>query len=130
MGRTGRNWIVPTDTTRRKAVNLARKYLREGYGRSKAHRMAAKEVGYSVGSIYSWKKQYPVKRTTTVVHSHKEPTTNTTTSTSLKGVVVNHNLNASTNEKFRVLSVDLMTDDGNIITLTEKSLKSIVKLFG
>ena len=142
MGNTLRTWTMPTNTVRLKAVRLARKYLREGVSPSKARRMASKEVGYSVASIYQWEKQFPtkgrvrttpVKRTTTTIHSHKQPTTKTTTSTPLDGVIVNHNLNHNLDvvgDQLRILSVDLVTSDGNIITLTEQSAKSIVKIFG
>ena len=137
-----KTWTMPTNTIRLKAVRLARKYLREGYGPSKARRMASKEVGYSVASIYQWEKQFPVKgrvrniplkRTTTTIHSHKQPTTKTTTSTPLDGVIVNHNLNHNlevVGDQLRILSVDLVTSDGNIITLTEQSAKNIAKIFG
>ena len=137
MGNTLRTWTVPTDAIRLKAVRLSRKYLREGYGPSKARKMASKDVGYSVGAIYTWEKQFPLKnnvknvstkQTTTTIHSYKHPTNKTTKSTSLNGVVVNHNLD--TEDQFRVLSVDLITNNGNVITLTERLAKSIVKIFG
>ena len=139
MGNTSRSWVMPTDATRLKAVRLVRKYMRNGHKSTEAHRMTSKDVGYSVASIHQWEKQFPLKRktkaldvkqTTTTIHSYKNPTKKTTKSTSLNGVVVNHNLNSNTDDKFRVLSVDLMTNDGNIITLTEGLLKNIVKIFG
>ena len=142
MGTTIKTWTMPTNTVRLKAVRLARKYLREGYSPTKARRMASKEVGYSVASIYQWEKQFPSKdklrttprkRTTTTIHSHKSPTIRTTTSTPLDGVIVNHNLNHNldvVSDELRILSVDLVTVDGNVITLTEQSAKNIVKIFG
>ena len=36
MGNTLRSWTMPTNAIRLKAVRLARRYLREGYGASKA----------------------------------------------------------------------------------------------
>ena len=139
MAKSTRTWVVPTNTIRLKAVRLVRKHVREGHSLSKARLMVSKIVGYSVSSIISWENQFPLKnklktgttrRTTTVVHSHKKPTKKTTTSTSLNGIVVNHNLNANTDDKFRVLSVDLMVNDGNIITITKESLENITRLFG
>jgi len=141
MENTLRTWSVPTNTIRLKAVRLARKYLREGVSPSKARKMASKEVGYSVASIYAWEKQFPTKgsirknlgkRTTTVIHSHKLPNNKTTTSTALDGIVVNHNLNNNLDtvgDQLRILSVDLVTTNGNIITLTEESVKNIAKIF-
>ena len=60
MENTLRTWIVPTNSIRLKAVRLSRKYLREGYGPSKARKMASRDVGYSVGAIYTWEKQFPL----------------------------------------------------------------------
>jgi len=139
MANTLRSWTMPTNAVRLKAVRLARKYLREGYGPAKSRKMASKEVGYSVASIYQWEKQFPlkgkvrttpVKRTTTTIHSHKHPTKTTTESTPINGIVIDRNLGTITKNQLRVLSVDLMTDNGQIVTLTERSLRDIVKMFG